>query len=88
MELGDEMNRLGGHFNAFTSQEMICLHARLIDERLEAGLDLLAEILLSATFPDEELQRERNVILEECKMIEDSPEELVGDMFFEGTNRS
>jgi predicted Zn-dependent peptidase len=81
LEMNDAMNRLGGHFNAFTSQEIVCLHARLIDEQLAGGLDLLAELLLSPRYPEDELQRERNVILEECKMIEDTPDDLVMELF-------
>ena len=83
LQLADAMNRLGGHFNAFTSQEALCLHARLIDNQLSEGLELLAEMLLTSTFPEEELQRERNVILEEYKMIEDTPDDLVIDLFHE-----
>ena len=81
IELADAMNRLGGHFNAFTSQEIICLHGRLIDRQLNEGLDLLARLLLDSSFPEEELDRERNVILEEQKMVEDTPDELVADLF-------
>ncbi len=81
IELADAMNRLGGHFNAFTSHEIICLHARLVDRQLGEGLDLLGRLLRDSSFPAEELDRERNVILEECKMVEDTPDELVGDLF-------
>ncbi|OPZ19362.1 MAG: Protease 3 precursor [candidate division BRC1 bacterium ADurb.BinA364] len=80
-ELADAMNALGGHFNAFTCQETICLHARMVDEQLEAGLDLLAEIFRDSTLPEKELRRERGVILEEYKMIEDTPDDLVADLF-------
>lgn len=82
-QINDAMNHLGGHFNAFTSQEAVCLHARLIDEQVHDGLALLAEILLDSTFPAVELERERMVILEEHKMIEDTPDELVMDVFNE-----
>lgn len=82
-QINDAMNHLGGHFNAFTSQEALCLHARLIDEQVSEGLDLLAEVLLDSTFPVEELERERNVILEEQKMIEDTPDDLVVDLYHE-----
>ncbi|MCX7014023.1 MAG: pitrilysin family protein, partial [Candidatus Sumerlaeota bacterium] len=83
LDLADAMNRLGGHFNAFTSQEALCVHARLIDRQLAAGLDLLAEVVLRSTFAEEELQRERNVIIEEYKMIDDTPDDLVIDLFHE-----
>ncbi len=82
-EINDAMNFLGGHFNAFTSQEAICLHARLIDEQLAQGIDLLAEVLLTPQLPAEEIERERMVILEELKMIEDTPDDLVMDVFHE-----
>ncbi len=82
LELADEMNRLGGQFNAHTGQETLCLHARCVDEKAPEVLDLLSEMLLDSTFPEDEMARERNVILEEFKMYEDNPDDFIFDLFF------
>lgn len=82
LELSDELNRLGGQVNAHTSQEIICLHARCVDEKAPRVLDLLSEMLLESLFPEPEMERERRVILEEYKMYEDNPEDVVGDLFY------
>lgn len=81
-QIGDLTNELGGNINAFTTQEQLVLHARTIDRKAPRALDLLSELLLDSIFPEDELTRERQVILEECKMYEDSPEELSVDVFF------
>lgn len=83
IELSDELNRMGGHVNAHTSQEAICLHAHAVDTKSAGTLDLLSEMMIESTFPREEIKRERNVILEEYRMYEDDPEDRVMDLFFE-----
>lgn len=80
-QIADVTNELGGNLNAFTTQEQLVLHARTIDAKAPKALDLLSEMLLDSIFPDDELARERQVILEECKMYEDSPEDLSVDVF-------
>ncbi len=80
-QIADATNELGGNLNAFTTQEQLVLHARTIDRKAPRALDLMAEMLLESIFPDDELARERQVIIEECKMYEDSPEELSVDVF-------
>ncbi|MEN6625611.1 MAG: pitrilysin family protein [Candidatus Sumerlaeia bacterium] len=80
-QIADVTNELGGNINAFTTQEQLVLHARTIDVKAPRALDLLGEMLIESVFPDDELARERQVILEECKMYEDSPEELSVDVF-------
>lgn len=77
------MNALGGHFNAFTSQETICLHTRVIDEHFERALELLVGQLRRSLFDDGELERERSVILEEIKLTNDTPDDLIHDLFQE-----
>lgn len=77
------MDALGGNFNAFTTQENICISAKVIDEHLSAAIDLLAEIYLESVFEAEEIERERNVVLEEIKMYNDTPDELVLDVYLD-----
>lgn len=80
-QIGDTINYLGGNINAYTSQEMLCLHAKTVDKKAHEALDLLAEMLMASTFPPDEIKRERQVVLEEYKMVEDSPDDLSVDIF-------
>jgi predicted Zn-dependent peptidase len=80
-QLSNDMNCIGGNVNAFTTQENICLTAKVVDEHLSHAIDLLSEIYLDSAFDPLEIDRERNVILEEVKMYDDTPDELVVDHF-------
>jgi len=82
-QIADLINFLGGNFNAFTTQEYLCLHAKTVDRKAHEALDLLAEMLLESTFPADEIRRERQVVLEEFKMYEDSPDDLSVDTFIQ-----
>ena len=79
--IGDRIDWLGGRVNAFTTQETICLHARTIDAKAHLALDLIGQLLTESIFPADEFLRERQVILEECKMYEDTPDDLTIDRF-------
>ncbi len=81
LDIAKEMDRLGGFSNAFTSRENTCLHAKVLPEHLNAVLDLLADIFLHSRFAPEDVEREKQIVLQEIKMVEDSPEELVHDLF-------
>ncbi|AXA36472.1 peptidase, M16 family [Candidatus Sumerlaea chitinivorans] len=83
LALSNEMNALGGNFNAFTTQENIVISAKVMDEHLSAAIDLLAEIYFESTFLPAEIDRERNVVLEEIKMYNDTPDELVLDVYLD-----
>ncbi len=76
-------DRLGGNVDAFTSKEETCFYARVLDEHLPQAADLLADIVRHPRFDPEELERERKVILEEIRMVLDSPEERIYDLFCE-----
>jgi predicted Zn-dependent peptidase len=80
-QLSMEQNLLGGQVNAYTSQEHVVLSARVVDESLYRALKLLVEMLTESVYNSTEFERERGVILEEYKMYEDAPDELVMDMF-------
>jgi predicted Zn-dependent peptidase len=82
-QLSNEMNNIGGNVNAFTTQENICLSAKVVDEHLSEAIDLLHEMYRESTFCPEEIQREKNVVLEEVKMYDDTPDELVVDVFMD-----
>lgn len=76
-------DRIGGNLDAFTSKETTCFYSRVLDEHLPIAIDLLADIVLNPQFDGDELERERRVILEEIRMVSDSPEDRTYDLFFE-----
>lgn len=76
-----EVDSVGGMVDAFTAKEMTCFNTRVLDEHLETVFDVLADMVLNPQFPPEEIDRERSVILEEIRMVEDNPEDLVHEMF-------
>jgi predicted Zn-dependent peptidase len=79
-QIADHLHYLGGNINAYTTQEYICLHARVVDEKVPQAIEILAELVQESIFPEDEIRRERSVVLEECKMYEDSPDDLCIDL--------
>lgn len=79
-QIAEEMDAVGGQLNAFTGRDCTCFYAKVIDENLELAVDILADLVVNATMDENELEKERGVILEEIAMDEDSPEDLVHDM--------
>ncbi len=80
-QIAREMDRVGGMLDAFTSKEMVCFNAKVLDEHLPLAFDVLADLALSPKFAEEDIVREKSVILEEIKMTEDNPEDLVHELF-------
>ncbi|HHX51851.1 MAG TPA: insulinase family protein [Clostridia bacterium] len=80
-QIAEELETLGGSLNAFTAKEYTCLYARVLAEHLPAAVDLLTDMFFHSNFAPEDIVKERKVILEEIKMYEDSPEELIHDLF-------
>jgi predicted Zn-dependent peptidase len=82
------LDKLGGELNAFTTKEEIVLHATVLKEDLDKAADLLFELTTSATFPENEIETEKGVVLDEIQSYKDSPSEDIYDkfeeMFFEG----
>ncbi len=79
--IAQRMEAVGGYLNAFTSKEYTCYYARSLDEHLERAVDMVCDLVLSPNFPEKELEKEKDVVLEEMKMYEDNPEELIFDRF-------
>ena len=77
------LDRLGGELNAYTTKEEIVLHATILKEDLSKASSLLMEIATKATFPDNEVNTERGVVIDEIKSYKDSPSEDVYDRFEE-----
>lgn len=78
-QIAAEMDAVGGSLNAFTSKECTCFYAKVLDEHLPVAIDVLSDITFHSTFPEDELEREKHVILEEILMTEDSPEDLTAE---------
>jgi len=82
-EIAKTIDAIGGQCDAFTSKEYTCFYARVLDEHVDVAFDLLSDITLRPKFDPENIEKERKVIFEEIKMVEDSPDELVYDLFTE-----
>jgi len=84
-EIALTMDSVGGQMDAFTSKEYTCFYAKVLDEHLEEVLDLLADIVQRPRFDSTEIERERQVVLEEIRMVEDTPDDLIYDLFTEAS---
>jgi predicted Zn-dependent peptidase len=80
-DIAIEMDALGGEMNAFTSQETTTYYAKVLDEHLPAAIDILSDILLASKFDPVEMEKERKVILEEIKGVEDTPDDYIHELF-------
>lgn len=81
MDIAVESDRLGGHFDAYTTHEMTAFALKVVDRHAAQAFDLIADMLLNPRFEAEDLAREQRVIIEEMKMVEDSPEEHLAEIF-------
>lgn len=75
-----ELERLGGSLDAYTTREHTCYQARVLDEHLGTGLDVLADLVLNPRLVREDLELEREVVLEEISTVEDTPDDLVFEL--------
>jgi len=75
------MESVGGYLNAFTSSEYTCYYARCLNTQLERALDVLTDMILHPTFPEEEIEKEKKVVIEEMKMYRDSPQDFLFEEF-------
>lgn len=83
LDIAIEQDRLGGNLDAFTSHEETGFAIKVIDDQLPKAFDLIADMLANPRFDDADLKSEQKVIIEELKMVEDSPEEYLGELFSE-----
>lgn len=81
--IAEAIDAVGGQLNAFTTKEYTCFYAKVLDQHFGLGMELLADMITQSLLDEEELQKEKNVVLEEIKSYEDSPDELVHDLFAE-----
>lgn len=82
-EIADSIDSIGGQINAFTGKECTCYYTKTLDSHIEIAMEVLADMFFNSKFDKKDIDLERKVILEEIGMYEDSPEELVHDVFSE-----
>jgi predicted Zn-dependent peptidase len=80
-QIAELMDSVGGHLNAFTDKESTCYHARVVDVHASLTMDVLADMFLHSNFDPVELRKEKQVILDEIRMYDDSPDEVSHDLF-------
>ncbi len=83
-EIAESFDSIGGQVNAFTSKEYTCYYAKVLDTHADFALEILSDMFFNSTFVTEELNKEKNVVLEEIKMYEDTPDDIVHDLLSKG----
>ena len=88
-DIAAEMDAVGGNLNAFTAKECTCFYAKVLDENLPLAVDMLSDITLHPALDEQEMEKEKRVVVEEILMSEDSPEdkafETAGSAYYGGT---
>src|ERR1022692_3008305 len=80
-DIARSVDSIGGNLDAFTAKEMVCFNTKVLDEHLPVALDVLSDLVLNPAFREEDIEKEKGVILEEIKMDADSPDYLVHEIF-------
>ena len=80
-DIAQEIDSIGGQLDAFTAKEYASYYIKVLDEHLQTAVDLLSDIVMNPRFEPDDLEREKKVILEEIKMVEDTPDDLVHELF-------
>jgi len=80
-DIARSVDSIGGNLDAFTAKELVCFNTKVLDEHLSLAFDVLADLVLHPLFREEDIEKERGVILEEIKMEADSPDYLVHEIF-------
>lgn len=83
LQIVNEIEQLGGSMNAYTSRELTSYHVHVLKDDVALGLEILCDMYKNSTLPDDEVERERDVILQEIGMCNDTPDDLVFDLFAE-----
>src|ERR1035438_4120376 len=82
-DIAREVDSIGGNMDAFTGKETVCFNIKVLDEHLPIAVDLLSDMVLHPVFDANDVVKERGVILEEIKMDEDDPDNLVHEIFIQ-----
>ncbi|MEQ9103596.1 MAG: pitrilysin family protein [Rhodothermales bacterium] len=78
--IAQRMENVGGYLNAFTSKEYTCFYARALDEHLPRAIDTVCDLVLYPSLPEKEIEREKDVVIEEMRMYDDTPEDRIFDL--------
>lgn len=82
-QIVEQVENVGGEINAYTSRELTSYHIHLLKQDVRLGLDIIADMYLNSLLPDKEVERERDVIIQEIGMCNDTPDDLIFDVYFE-----
>lgn len=82
-EISDEIDRIGAQINAFTSKDITCYYVKCIDEHIDQSFEILSDLFNNSIYPEEELDKERGVVIEEINMADDTPDDLCLDLLAE-----
>jgi len=80
-DIAIDIDSLGGDLNAFTSKEGTTFYVKVLNEYLKDGVELLSDVFLHSTFPGKDIEKEKAIIKEEIKMVEDTPDDYIHDLF-------
>ena len=83
-DIAQAIDSIGGQLDAFTAKEYASYYIKVLDEHLPLAVDILADIVRNPAFSAEDIEREKKVVLEEIKMVEDTPDDLVHELFTQG----
>src|SRR5438270_2407272 len=80
-DIARSVDSIGGNLDAFTAKELVCFNTKVLDSHLSLAFDVLADLVLHPSFREDDIEKEKGVILEEIKMEADSPDYLVHEIF-------
>jgi predicted Zn-dependent peptidase len=83
-DIAQAIDSIGGQLDAFTAKEYASYYIKVLDEHLPLAIDILSDIVRNPAFSVEDLEREKKVVVEEIKMVEDTPDDLVHELFTQG----
>ena len=83
-DIAQAIDSIGGQLDAFTAKEYASYYIKVLDEHLPLAMDILSDIVRNPAFSADDIEREKNVVLEEIKMVEDTPDDLVHELFTQG----
>src|SRR5262245_60674444 len=83
-DIAQQIDSIGGQLDAFTAKEYASYYIKVLDEHLPLAIDVLSDIVRNPAFTPDDIEREKKVVVEEIKMVEDTPDDLVHELFTQG----
>src|SRR5437660_74903 len=83
-DIAQAIDSIGGQLDAFTAKEYASYYIKVLDEHLPLAIDILSDIVRNPAFSEDDVEREKKVVVEEIKMVEDTPDDLVHELFTQG----